>query len=195
MTPEQFEAATGYTLKSMAHQCHAASLALVKSGVHGICRVARGACPGVPAQHSWVVLGRDCYDPAAVVIDPTFWSYQGGWEPGVRSIQAEKGGYVPHGSGNIWEWGRPNEPTGEVIELEGPFTPQAERFLEVLGPLDAEGWRMLAHAPVGNWPAGEIFAAMYADERMAPWLPIDVVGMATDLNPNGLYLPEDWRSR
>jgi len=189
MTPEQFEAATGHSLESMAHKCHEASLALVLSGVHGICRVARGTCPGVGGQHSWVVLGRDCYDENAVVIDPTLWSYVGG-EPSVWSGRASIKPHRPHGAGNIWEWGRPAFPEGEIIELPGPFAPDAERFLEVLGPLDLAGWRQLAHAPVGGWPAGKIFAAMMEVPELAQWLPIDIVGMTTDLNPGGLYLPE-----
>ena len=62
-------------LDDWAGQCHAASLKLVRHGDLGACRVARGACRGVLGQHSWVVLGDDCYDKLATIIDPTLWSY------------------------------------------------------------------------------------------------------------------------
>lgn len=189
MTPEQFEAATGRPLEEFSHDCHAASVALVRSGVYEECRVARGFCPGVGGQHSWVVLGMDCYDPMVVVIDPTFWSYQG-WEPGVRKIEARAGGYSPHGAGSIWEWGRPNVASGPVLELDtAGMSPAALDFLDLLGPLDVDGWRMLAHAPVEEWPSGEIFAAMSRHPQMAAWIPIDILGMTTTFNPGGLYLP------
>lgn len=32
---------------------------------------------------------------------------------------------------------------------------------------------------------------MYNDERLGHFVPIDIVGMLTDLNPAGLYLPDD----
>jgi len=51
-----------------ARQCHAASVALVKSGEFGECRVARGTCNGVGGQHSWVVLSMDVYDKRATII-------------------------------------------------------------------------------------------------------------------------------
>jgi hypothetical protein len=189
VTPEQFEDAVGAPLEEFAQQCHAASIALVKSGVHGISRVARGTCPGVAGQHSWVVLGMDCYDTTAVVIDPTLWSYTGR-PPEIWSGRADIKPHLPHQAGNIWEWGRPDYPTGDIIELPGPFAPDAERFLEILGPLDMKGWRQLAHAPVGGWPAGKILAAMHEVPEIAQWIPIDVIGMTTDINPGGLYLPK-----
>lgn len=44
-------------LDRWAQQCHAASLELVRSEVLPGSRVARGSCPLVPGQHSWVVVG------------------------------------------------------------------------------------------------------------------------------------------
>jgi hypothetical protein len=99
--------------------------------------------------------------------------------------------YLPHGSGDIWQWGRPPFPTDEPVELEPhePFSAEALRFLNVLGPLDRKGWATLANAPVGGWPAAEILPAI--DDCIGPYVPIDIIGMLTDRNPGGLYLPGD----
>lgn len=190
MTPADFENVVGAKLHEFAYNCHAASIALVKKGIGT--RVARGTTPGVAGQHSWVVFGDDCYAKDARVIDPTLWSYVSPDDPpfiweGVASDRPHR----PHGHGSIWEWGRPDYPTGDIIELplSDPFAPDAERFLAILGPLDMNGWRQLAHAPVEGWPSGKIFAAMAAVPEIAQWIPIDILGMVTDLNPGGLYLP------
>lgn len=187
MTPEEFEKAVGSPLHTWAKQCHAASLKLVKSGVLGECRVARGACRGVGSQHSWVVLGRDCYNPNAAVVDPTLWSYDDTVE-GVWVGKAKERPYTPHGSGSIWAWGRPDAATDEPLTLDGEFSKSARMFLDMVGPLDRKGWAQLAHAPVGGWPSAEIFLAMYRDKRLSALVPIDVIGMLTDENPGGLYL-------
>ena len=187
MTREEFEAAVGSPLHEWGGQCHAASLALVKSGAVGPARVARGTCPGVPGQHSWVILGDNCYDLNATVIDPTLWSYDETVE-GIWVGKAKDRPHRPHGYGSIWEWGRPHEATGEVLTLDYEFSARARMFLDLLGPLDFEGWCMLAHAPVKGWPSDEIFTAMARDERLAHRVPIDIVGMATRENPGGLYL-------
>ena len=177
-------------LDDWAAQCHAASLKLVKHGDLGACRVARGACRGVGGQHSWVVLGDDCYDERATIIDPTLWSYDdtvsGIWVGTYRD-----GRHTPHGKGSIWQWGRPDKPTGPIVTLtpRQSFSPTAQDFLELLGPLDFKGWAMLAHAPVEHWPAGEIIAAINSTEGLSALVPIDILGMTTDLNPKGLYLP------
>ena len=42
-------------------------------------------------------------------------------------------------------------------------------------------------APVEDWPAGEIFAAMDDTEGLKALVPIDKLGMLTDRNPGGLY--------
>lgn len=186
LTKQQFEEITGRPLEAYAYKCHEASIALVQSGALGQSRVARGTCPGVGGQHSWVVLGDDCYDEEAHVIDPTLWSYvdevEGIWE-GPASTRP----HLPFGKGHIFLWGMPQSGGGEPIQLEG-LDPWAQRFLDVLGPLDEHGWRQLAHAPVEGWPSKEIITAMYAHPRLKGWIPIDIVGMATDLNPAGLYL-------
>lgn len=69
--------ALGGSLEAWAQQCHAASVRLVNSGVFGgqFVRVARGGCRGVFGQHSWVVVGRDCYADDALIVDATLWSY------------------------------------------------------------------------------------------------------------------------
>ena len=192
MTTEELHEAAARELAPLndwGAQCHGASLKLVQSGVLGKARVARGGAHGILGQHSWVVLGDDCYDDNAVIVDPTLWSYdddvQGIWIGTYRD-----GRHVPHGKGSIWAWGRPNPATGKVVELtpRNPWSPEAELFLELLGPLDAEGWIQLAHAPVEHWPAAEIIDAL-CESGFEVYVPIDIVGNLTDRNPKGLYLP------
>ena len=181
---------TLHPLGNWAAKCHEASLKLVRSGVLGPARVARGGATGVFGQHSWVVLGDDCYDDKAVIVDPTLWSYDDDID-GVWVGTYKDGIHTPHGKGSIWKWGRPDFPTGEIVELtpRKPWSSEAENFLSLLGPLDKNGWYQLAHAPVEMWPAGEIIDAMY-ESGFAAVIPIDIVGMITDRNPNGLYFAD-----
>lgn len=74
------------------------------------------------------------------------------------------------------------KPAGKVV-----MDDLVQLFLELLGPLDLAGWAQLLHAPVGGWPAREIIAFAYRTKRLSALIPIDVVGMATDVNPNDLY--------
>lgn len=173
-------------LDTYSHQCHAASIALVKAGIGD--RVARGWVSGVAGQHSWVVFG-DPYKPE-LIVDPTLWSYRDDVE-GIYVGDDKTFRHVPHGSGSIFEWGRPSPAVGQVIELtpSAPLSKDAQWFLELLGPLDREGWHtLLAKAPVGDWPAGEIIAAADDTPEIAAYIPIDRLGMLTDRNPSGLYM-------
>ena len=176
-------------IENYARQCHSAALEIVHAEIFPEARVARGFCMGVPSQHSWVVVGMDCYDRKAPIVDPTLWSYDATVE-GLWIGTITDGRHKPHGMGSIWEWGRPDYPTGTPVELdppEGGWSDDAQRFLDVLGPLDMNGWRILANAPVEDWPAGEILGALY-DDPGAAWVPIDIIGMNTDRNPGGLYV-------
>lgn len=178
-------------LKDWSHRCHEASLAVVQSGILAESRVARGACAGVGSQHSWVVFGMDCYDEKATIIDPTLWSYDDDVEGIWTGTMGDPPLHRPHGTGNIFEWGRPTEPTGKALPLvpREPFSKWTLDFLDLLGPLDMAGWRMLCHAPVEGWPAGEIFAAICDTfEWGEALIPIDILGMTTLRNPGGLYL-------
>jgi hypothetical protein len=171
-------------------QCHAASITLVKSGVlPSPCRVARGSGESVGGQHSWVVLSDDVYDPTATVIDPTLWSY----DPEVEGIWVGKNRerHNPQQSGSIWDYGRPVAGDGPVIELKprSRLSYAAREFLRMVGPLDDDGWRHLAHFPMEGWPSQEIISAMCEDLRLRAWIPIDIEGMLTSRNPKGLYLP------
>lgn len=197
LTAETFEQKTGRPLTDFAHDCHAAAVAIVRSGALGRpCRVARGFCPGVGGQHSWVVVGMDCYDENAIVVDPTLWSYDrelSDREPYVFVGRAHERPHTPHGdTRNIFAWGRPDYPTGPAIELDRTgLSWDACAFLDLLGPLDRKGWAQLAHAPIGGWPAGEIYGAMWRSDTLGGLVPIDLIGMLTDINPGGLYLPVD----
>lgn len=175
---------------SWASQCHMVSLAMVQSDLFepGEARVARGSCKGVGGQHSWVVVGWDVYAPAAVIVDPTLWSY----DPSVKEIwhgRADLGRHRPHGSGSIWEWGCPEAGGGPVVELtpSTPLSDAARDFLAMTGPLDRRGWAILSGAPVQGWPAREIITAMLETEKVAALVPVDIVGMLTDQNPGNLY--------
>jgi hypothetical protein len=132
----------------------------------------------VGGQHSWVVLGDDCYDATAEIVDPTLWSYdstvEGIWYGSYRDKR-----HTPFGKGSIFRYGRPDTPTGEIIKLSAPLSRDAQSFLDLLGPLDRRGWAVLAHAPIGNWPAAEILGAMHDDPRLSALVPIDIIGMLT----------------
>lgn len=194
--PEAIAAAIGVPVAEWAKSCHAISAAVVRAQiVKG--RVARGFCEGVPGQHSWVVLGDNCYDPDARVLDLTLWSYVED-EPVVWLGYADERPHRPHGAGSIWEWGKPaagdGPPLGLTPAAAANLSPAARDFLDLLGPLDRKGWHtLLSAAPVEGWPAGEILAAADATHALAALVPIDRLGMLTDLNPGGLYLPGDDR--
>lgn len=189
LTVADVEEILGAPFDTTAQQCHSVSLKIVKSGLLRGARVARGTCEGVGGQHSWVTLG-DPYDVDAPIIDATWWSYK----PGVEQIyigSLEEGWHLPHGYASIWKWGKPIAGDGDPIDLTPSFelSKAAQVFLELLGPLDRQGWATLSSAPVLDWPAGEIFAAMDDTERLSSLVPIDILGMTTDRNPGGLYLP------
>lgn len=173
-------------------RCHAASARVVQDPSFSFeARVARGFCSKVPGQHSWVVLGMDCYKPDALIIDPTLWSYDEDVD-GIWTGSNKDGFHKPHGAGSIWEYGRPNPATGEPIELappKGEWSPEAQSFIQLLGPLDMNGWVELAHFPVEGWPAGEILEAI--SKKWPARVPIDILGMVTDQNPSGLYLRDE----
>jgi hypothetical protein len=184
--PIDFEALTGTPLVDVAFDCHRASLALVRALGQG--RVARGTCLGVPGQHSWAVLGDDCYDPKASIADPTLWSYMDE-PPQVWTGTARQGGHRPHGTGSIWQYGRPPHPLHDPIALATDPGPEARAFLQLAAPegLDLSGWIVLLHSPVEGWPVRQIIEAAYQMPQLRVHIPIDIVGMCTDLNPQELY--------
>lgn len=189
---KQVEEAWGRPFATTAHQCHAVSLAIVKAKIVPNGRVARGAANGVGSQHSWVVAGDDVYDPTAWIVDATLWSYRDDVEGVVTTFNIMGGWrHTPHGYGSIWDWGQPTAGGGKPIELtpHDELSRAARTFLDLLGPLDMQGWMQLAHAPMMGWPSSEIVAAMYDTEFLRALIPIDIVGMLTDRNPQGLYLP------
>lgn len=169
-----------------AHNCHSISLKLLKTGEFGTGRIARGWANGVRGQHSWIVLGNYVYDPRAIIVDPTIWSYV----PDIDGIVVLRNmkDRAPHGAGSIYDAAKPAAGDGKPIELTPvkPFSRAAQSFLAELGPLDMKGWMQLANSPVQGWPAKEILTAM-VDSKMGVYVPIDILGMVTDLNPKGLY--------
>jgi len=187
--------------KNWYHDCHGISLAIVKSQVlpalgFPVRRVARGGCRGVLGQHSWIVLGPDPYDTATPIVDPTLWSYRDD-VTGIYVGDVHRYRHVPHGGGStIWKHGRPPEPVREPMplpaDLVAALSPLAAHFLKMCGPLDWHGWSFLCNAPVTGWPAAEIISAMSQSRQHAVIIPIDRLGMLTDQNPEGLYLPDDW---
>jgi hypothetical protein len=180
------EKALGAKLDEFYHSCHAASLALVRSGMLGeSARVARGSARGVGGQHSWAVAG-DPYDPAAPIVDVTLWSYVGG-EPDVWVGSLKGGVHRPAGYSSIFADGMPTGRGGdEPITLEG-LSEEASRFLSVIGPMDAYAWMQLFNSGMLHWPSAEIITAAYQKEELRALIPIDIAGMLTDFNPGKLY--------
>lgn len=180
------------------HQCHVASLAIVKSGLVENARVARGFAAGAGGQHSWVALG-DPYALDTTILDPTLWSYVGA-KPHIHIARigcSESKRYRPHGFGSIWEYGRPDARTGNQVKLNG-LSPVAARFIHDASDgegLDVRGWMTLANSPMGGWPAKEIITAMYRHKELSHLIPIDIVGMVTDENPGGLYLAKKAKAK
>lgn len=197
LTPIIIERKLG-PISQWSHSCHAASLALVRSGLIDECRVARGACMGVGGQHSWVVEGMDVYDEEATIVDLTWWSYDDSRSP-LTIVRNDMTTHRPHFMGSLWEWGCPETGMGEEIVLtpEKPLSDGAQQWLDMArriadGPLDRRFWQMLmSTAPVGGWPNDEITLAAYQTPGLKALIPIDRVGMCTDVNPGGLYLPEE----
>lgn len=178
--------------RDWAHDCHSVSLAIVQSDLFEQARVARGSCFGVGGQHSWVVLGDDCYDPRAPILDATLWSYDDQAEILWRGPWGPPGLHHPHGQGHFLAGPPPYPEGGEPIRLRdaGRLSFGAARFLQMVGPLDAMGWARLGKLPVQGWPAREIIEAMLDTPALKALVPIDIVGMVTDRNPDGLYLRE-----
>jgi hypothetical protein len=161
------------------------SLAVLRTGLFGRGRVARGTCKYVTSQHSWIVLGDDCYAMDAVVVDPTLWNYA----QTVTGIFCGSGTWHrPHGTGAFYDGEMPVDHGDEIIELDSSkLSLEAQRFLDMLGPLDLKGWMQVAHLPAEGWPAGEIFNAMCDVPGLEVFIPIDIRGMLTDRNPGDLY--------
>ncbi len=174
-------------------RCHEVSMAFLRAGVvKG--RVARGWCLRVPGQHSWIMLGDqpedvDCYSPETPILDPTLWTYdktvEGLWEGTLLD-----GRHSPHGLGSIWDAGQPVPGNGPPIPPPPGLSVTALAFLQLLPPLDAVGWAGLLTRPVQGWPSKEIVTRALESDALAAFVPIDIVGMLTDTNPQGLYWPK-----
>lgn len=194
---EKIAADINVPFENWSHQCHAISIAIVKR--YRLGRVARGACRGVGV-HSWITLG-DPYDPGATVIDPTLWSYDD-TVTGIWTGTLADGRHLPDGwyeGKHILDWGCPRVGGDPEVVLT-PATPlsrPAEFFLDMCrrqagGGLDRLFWSNLVNnAPVAGWPAAELIAAVADTEAISVVVPMDRLGMLTDRNPGGVYLPGD----
>lgn len=190
VTPETIKAVEKAIggLQKWYHNCHACSLAMVKTGLlPANARVARGFHPRITSQHSWVVIG-DPYDDKSLILDGVLWSYL---ETDPVTFCGRSIKYRPHGKGKIWSAGKPPDPIREVIPLDSyeQLSGYAKSFLKIAAPrgLDMCGWHVLANSPVQGWPSKEIITAMYQMPLMQALIPVDIVGMITDLNPGELY--------
>lgn len=189
--------AVGGNLAQWAKNCHAVSMQFCRSKIapEGA-RVARGYHKMIASQHSWVAFG-DPYGLRTQILDLSIWSYVCPESPVIVTgfnydcLMHCGGEYLPKGYGDIWGYGQPVVGDGERIRPKG-LSDEAEHFLEIFFPdgLDVQGWHGLLNSPVGGWPAKDVFECAWKDDRLKALCPIDVVGMVTDLNPGGMYLPE-----
>lgn len=199
---EEIAARLKWPFLDWAHQCHAASIAIVKAGiVPKGSRVARGTASGVGGQHSWIVAQTngsgelaDVYADGVTIVDPTLWSYRkdvdGIWV-GVDPTEFE---HTPFSKGpHIMQIGRPPYPVEDPIPLAPEayekLSPTAKAWVkQMFGPLDRAGWMdLVSHTTVTGWPAGEIIAAMDDTPALTGYVPVDKLGMLTDRNPGSLY--------
>jgi hypothetical protein len=201
ITEKQIEEAIG-PIDDYWHNCHAASIAIVRSGLLGReCRVARGTCCGVGGQHSWVVRGstpEEVYDEDTTIIDVTLWSYDE-TKPKVWIGTRRDGLHMPHhGQSNIWEYGCPDSGGDPEVPLtpKEPLSDLAERWLTMFreiagGPLDRRFWAaLMTHSPYAGWPSAEITKAVHDTPELRALIPIDRLGLQTDVNPGLLFLPD-----
>lgn len=184
----QVEEAIG-TLDRWAFGCHAASLALVRSGILPAgARVARGLAAGVRSQHTWAIVPTPygVYDDESWVVDVTLWSYRPE-APRLYIAQAVEWPHIPHGYGSLRHMGP--DPTGPILSLDVPVSRAVESFMHMYAPagLDYKGWMVLMGGPMQGWPSKELVFAAYHTKAIRPAIPIDIVGMLTDENPHNLY--------
>jgi len=184
------ERAVGTPRELWKNRCHEISLALLKSDAFvGIdARMARGFSIQITSQHSWIVLGKDVFDRTALVVDPT-WSSTVMNAPMIsyaRNFRSHR----PHGWGMLTEY--PESGGGPEVEIKGMTSETAEWVefvrMTVDGPLDVRFWCRLFSGPLQGWPSRELVGLAAEMPELRFGIPVDVVGMLTDLNPNGLYL-------
>jgi hypothetical protein len=176
-------------IEAFYHNCHGASLALVRSGLlpEGS-RVARGFVRGVRSQHSWALVAPDMvYDPQTYVVDLTLWSYVND-APKLYIAKASKWPHVPHGQGMLRQ-GSYSVLNGPVIKTDVELSPGAQSFLDLWAPrgMTMDNWRLLLNSPMQGWPSREVVLAAYKTKALSVLIPIDIVGLLTDENPNSLY--------
>jgi hypothetical protein len=132
------------------------------------------------------VIDGDCYSLVAPILDATLWCYDPSADAPWYGTYAD-GRHKPHHAGRLGRMRQALAGDGPPVRLEADWSPEAARFLAEVGPLDFQGWGRLLSGPVEDWPAAEIVAAAHADPRTRALIPIDTVGMLTDINPGGAY--------
>jgi hypothetical protein len=187
LTVAKVEEAIG-SIEYFEHNCHGASLALVQSGLlpEGS-RVARGFVQGVRGQHSWALVAPEMiYEPETYVVDITLWSYVPE-APRLYIAKAKHWPHRPHGFGRLEYLGP--DPTDPIISLGVPISEGAKMFLQMYAPagLDRRAWMTLLNGPMQGWPSKEIVDAASKTRELAAMVPLDILGMLTDVNPSGLY--------
>lgn len=190
VTLEEVEDIVGSPAASWENRCHEISLKIVKSDLFPYARVARGTAVGIGSQHSWVVLNKNVYNRYALILDPTYY-VNIGHDPLLWWGTTDDGIHYPKGHESIWDVGLPLSPVFENTSYRfsrDGLSAAAISFLHMIEPLDIQGWAKLANGPMVGWPSEEIIARMYEDDLLRPLIPIDIVGMVTDINPKGLYL-------
>ena len=190
---KKLEQAIGIPFPKWSHDCHKISQAILRTGLLGEARIARGCCTLVAdPEHSWIVLGRDPYCPKALIVDPTLWSYcpevKGIWKgPNLKR-------HFPMGYGDLRDGPKPQRGTGPtIVPTPGqPLSRAALKFIDMISGgqgLDLHGWASLMECNVGGWPASEIVEAMLDTKKLVGVVPIDLRGMLTNRLASYLWKP------
>ena len=184
MTIESWAKAIKVPYTEWHNRCHEISLKIIRANLVGMtARIARGTAAEIGV-HSWISMGNP-YAEGISYVDPTRWSWVTPDNPHIEVTSLEAGTHIPQGHGNIWDYGRPPYPTGETVNLNwAELSSEAKSFLDIVGPLDLNGWRVLLNSPVGGWPSKEIITAADKDPRLSAYIPVDVIGMLTNLDDN-----------
>jgi len=197
LTVPMVEEAIGIPRDRWSRQCHAVSLAIVRSGlVKG--RVLRGYCDGVEGQHSWIALdtANDAFEREVEILDPTLWSY----DDKVKDYLwwgTNLARHRPHGSGRFFDYGCPIGDGKDIVGLNTCGIPgnRILRIMESTGfDYSLRAWSAFFNSGHFAYTAGgasDIIHAACFNTDLCALIPIDIVGNLTSINPDGLYMQGD----